>query len=261
MSFPKNRLLNTIVLCALITLSACKVLREAGLGKKEKLDSSGAIMTALAQQQWQPDWFAARARITYADADMSVTGSATIRMKTDSLLWISVKKLGFEVARALITADSVFILDRINQEYGAFALDYLSESYQLPANLSTVQHLLLGKPYFAHPESVILIEQQPHLQLRDRYTNRWVDYYLEPQALRLLQMDYTEVFGAQSLVAFFEEYQELDNKQEFSFFRNFSLNSSTTGATEMSIKFSQIELDEPQSIPFSIPGRYAPMGS
>lgn len=258
MNLKKSQLLLTLLLLSI--LGSCKVLREAGLGKKDKLDTPAAILTALERRQIHPEWFAARARVTYADADMSVTGSATIRMKTDSLLWVSVKKLGFEVARTLITKDSVFIIDRINNEYGAFDLAYLEERYNLPASFPLVQSLLLGNPYFLNPESVILVGQQPNLQLRDRQADRWVDYYLEPQALRLVRMDYAETFGDQSLVAAFQEYELLDNQQEFSFFRNFNLNSSTNGATEMSLKFAQIELDEPQSTPFAIPGRYSRMG-
>ncbi|HKK76993.1 MAG TPA: DUF4292 domain-containing protein [Saprospiraceae bacterium] len=258
MNRSKNSLF--IALFLLLALNSCKVLREAGLGKKEKLDTPAAILSSLERQQLRPEWFAARARISYADEDMSVTGSATIRMKTDSLLWVSVKKLGFEVARTLITKDSVFIIDRINNEYGAFDLAYLQESYNLPASFPIVQSLILGNPYFLNPESVILVEKKPNLQLRDRQSDRWIDYYLDPKVLRLLRMDYAETFGDQSLVASFEEYEFLGNKKEFAFFRNFNLNSSTTGATEMSIKFSQIELDEPQSIPFSVPRRYSRMG-
>lgn len=258
MNYSKSSLF--IFLLILTMLSGCKVLREAGLGKREKLDTPASILAALGREQLRPDWFAARARVSYADEDMSVTGSATIRMKADSALWVSVKKLGFEVARTLITRDSVFIIDRINNEYGAFDLRYLADSYNLPANFSIVQNLILGNPYFLNPESVILVEQKANLQLRDRQSDRWIDYYLEPKELRLLQMDYVETFGDQSLVASFEEYDVLENKKEFSFFRSFSLNSSATGATEMSIKFLQIELDAPQSLPFSIPRRYSQMG-
>lgn len=244
----------------LLVLNSCKVLRDAGLGKKEKLDNPTAILSALEKQNLRPDWFAAKARVSYADEEISITGSATIRMKTDSVLWVSVKKLGFEVARTLITKDSVFIIDRINNEYGAFNLAYLEETYNLPASFSIVQSLILGYPYFLNPKEVILLKQKPNLQLRDRQLDRWIDYYLDPQGLRLVQLDYAETFGDQSLVASFEEYERLLNNQEFSFFRNFNLNSSSSGRTEMSIKFSQVELDEPQSIPFSVPRRYSKMG-
>jgi hypothetical protein len=255
-----NKIWIIIALFFVQLLSGCKVLKEAGLGKKEDtLDSPAGLIRALDQKKFAPEWFAAKARVSFEDEDMSITGSATIRMKKDSLLWVSVKKLGFEVARALITTDSVLIIDRINNEYGRFDLDYLESSFNLPASFPIVQNVILGNPHFLRPEEAVIVETRPNLQIRDRLPEQWVDYYLEPKDLRLLQMDYTETMGDQSLVASFEAYDQLPDKQEFSFFRNFSLTSSATGATEMTIKFSQVELDIPQSIPFSIPRRYTRM--
>lgn len=240
--------------------SGCKALKEAGLGKKDDAMSTPAgVIRALDQKKFAPEWFAAKARVTFEDESISVTGSATIRMKKDSILWVSVKKLGFEVARALITKDSVFVIDRINNEYGAFDIDYLASSYKLPASFPVLQNVILGNPHFLRPEAATLVETSPKLQIRDRLPEQWIDYYLEPKDLRLLQMDYTETVGDQSLVATFEEYEQLLDKKEFSYFRNFTLSSAATGPTEMTIKFSQVELDIPQTIPFSIPKRYTRM--
>lgn len=48
--------------------------------------------------------------------------------KKTVLFGLPLSKLGFEVGRALITSDSVHILDRINNEYAVYALDYLSKA-------------------------------------------------------------------------------------------------------------------------------------
>lgn len=255
--FPWSHYL--LVFVGLLSISSCKILsKKDGAGDKAS-SSTQAIIKALDKQAFKSDWMDARARISFKNEDMSVSGSATIRMKKDSLLWISVKKLGFEVARAMITRDSVLILDRINNEYGRFGLSYLSASYNLPANFGMVQSVVLGKPYFVNPTSVRLEESDQTYALTDQIPGHQVTYSLDRKDLRLLGMKYRSALGDQELIANLSEYAEIAKQQNFSYFRDFRLEEKDDSITEVTIKFSQIDLDTPQDIPFSIPRRYKRM--
>lgn len=248
-----------LALLVFMSISSCKILsKKEGAGDKAN-SSTQAIIKALDKQAFQSDWMNARARISFKNDDMSVSGSATIRMKKDSVLWVSVKKLGFEVARAMITQDSVLILDRINNEYGRFDLSYLSASYNLPANFGMVQSVLLGKPYFVNPASVSLEESDQAYALTDEIPGHQVTYSLDRKDLRLLGMNYRSALGDQQLTANLSEYAEIAKQQNFSYFRDFRLEEKDDSITEVTIKFSQIDLDTPQDTPFSIPRRYKRM--
>jgi hypothetical protein len=227
---------------------------------KDKVDNSAqSVIKAINKQAFRSDWMSAKARISFKNDDMSVSGSATFRLKTDSVLWVSVKKLGFEVARALITKDSVLVIDRINNEYGRFDLSYLESSYNLPANFGMVQSVILGKPYFINPAKVELKQATEAFQLTDRIPGHQITYSVDRKDFRLLGMEYSSTLGDQRLQANLSEYAEIAKQQNFSYFRDFRLEEKDASITEVTIKFSQIELDTPQDIPFEIPRRYSRM--
>src|SRR4030095_12825887 len=72
-----------------------------------------------------------------------------IRMKKDSLIWISVNgALGIEGMRVLIDKDSVRVLNKLDKEYQVRSIAYLQEVAALPLDLRTVQELIIGNPVF-----------------------------------------------------------------------------------------------------------------
>ncbi len=71
--------------------------------------------------------------------------SGVLRMRRDSAVWISASAMmGMESLRALITQDSVVMVNRMDQTYLAEPLQQVAEKLQLPATLQETQALLLG---------------------------------------------------------------------------------------------------------------------
>ena len=75
---------------------------------------------------------------------LSFTG--TLRMRRDSTIWISASALmGIENVRALITQDSVFLINRMNQTYLAENLEETCRGVSLPPmTVQDFQAVLLG---------------------------------------------------------------------------------------------------------------------
>ena len=72
------------------------------------------------------------------------TFTGNIRMRRDSTIWISVSAfLGMESLRALVTQDSVVLVNRMNQTYLAEPIAALVQILQVPS-LRETQALLLG---------------------------------------------------------------------------------------------------------------------
>ena len=70
-----------------------------------------------------------------------------VQLKKDSALWISVA-IGLEIGRALISTDSVIVLDRINRKFYSMDFGELSQRLQFDVNFSIIQALVLGNlPY------------------------------------------------------------------------------------------------------------------
>jgi hypothetical protein len=76
-----------------------------------------------------------------------------LRAKKDSIIWISISPLlGIEVARVMITPDSVMMLDRIHNKYQVNTFETINKLLQLKVNFEIVQALLYGN-FFAYKKN------------------------------------------------------------------------------------------------------------
>ena len=86
-----------------------------------------------------------KTKIQYKDADRSVSTSANIRIKKDSIIWMSLTPfLGIEVARVIITQDSMVLMNRLNREYMVYEFQSLSEKFHFEISYDLIQSLILG---------------------------------------------------------------------------------------------------------------------
>lgn len=216
-------------------------------------------LNVMVRNQVQAEWMDASARLSFDDGDMSIGGTATIKMQKDKVIWMSVKKFGFEVARAMVTTDSLFILDRFNKEYSAEPISYIAERFKLPADLAMLQQILLGNPVFLTREAPKALAADNTLrwsaQGQGTQNEFWFllpDYQLERMEVK--QGDKTRALAIQLL-----DYQDAGANRDFSYLRKIAVDSRETGKAEIEIEFTQVELNVPTDFEFSIPERYERM--
>lgn len=220
------------------------------------IQTADYLLTQLANQEVAADWVNAKAKITFKDATQTLNLRATIRMRTDSLIWMNIKKLNVEGARILIDKDSVYIIDRLKKEYYIKGLEYLEETYNLPANFEALQTMILGNPYLfkEHQLNASKTEEQYRL-ISEKGTNTLSDYWLNGSDYGLEQMSFLDLRNSRKLIVGYENYRLL-GPVKFAHRRNFKMESEQTGDVEVIINFTTVELDVPKSMPFSISSRY-----
>lgn len=224
--------------------------------KANKNSSAEALVEHLKQNQVKAEWMYARARVRYDDKYQGFGASSTIQLRKDSVLWMNIKKFNIEVARVQITSDSIYIIDRINKEYYIEGLDYLEDSYNLPANFATLQALILGNPIFFNLGSLVAENNGLFVQLAgkgDRFESRYV---LDATGLLLRKMSFGELQADRQLNYELEDYRITTDKRNFSYIRKLDLDSQETGKSSLEIKLNKVEFDVPKSIKFEIPERY-----
>ena len=145
-------------LCLLVTVSSCKtqkkvvapiatdikpMVNKSVQDLQEKLDScsfNSALVTA-------------KASVTVVREGGEMNFNISYRSKKDSVIWISVSPLlGIEVARLMITEDSVKILDKINNKYEVTSFESINKMLQMKVNFEIVQALLYGN-FFAYKKN------------------------------------------------------------------------------------------------------------
>lgn len=99
----------------------------------------------LKNNELQFDWLSLKAEARATIDENSNAFKVNIRIRKDSLIWISASSLlGVEAARAEITPDSIKLMDKINSTYYLGDMDSLAEKFDVDADFETLQSLLVG---------------------------------------------------------------------------------------------------------------------
>lgn len=241
-------------LLALLAIS-CKPSKEVKPIVVEDL-STTKLMDHLVRNQVRAEWLEAKAKIGYDGEDMRVSASASIVMRKDSLIWMSIKKLGFEVARAQIDVDSVYLINRLTNEYTIKDLNYLASTYNLPANLKTIQAIFLGNPVFLNTKSMQLNQEEEKHHLVSSSGQLENHFWLDMTNLSLLRARYDDLRNQREVDLTLSDYQPLDAEQNFSYLRQIRVSSSELGKAAIEIDFSDVKINNPKAVRFTIPPRY-----
>lgn len=90
-----------------------------------------------------------KAKVEVYEGTNKTEFTASIRMRKDSAIWLSVSPaLGLEVARVLITRDSIRVIDRLNGEYYSKDYRYFTTYTSMPVTYDLLQDLISGVPLF-----------------------------------------------------------------------------------------------------------------
>ena len=230
-----------------------RVVNEPGDPLRKR--SARFLQQRLADQALRPEWLAGRARVTVrSEREGTQKFNTNIRLRRDSVIWMNVKKVSVEAGRVLITPDSLYFINRLDNQYAITSLAYARERLGLPGDFGQLQDLLLGNPVF-------IVEDLVAKVLQDRYRlsgeNRRfeAEYYLDGD-YRLRRFVNQEPALARQLRAELDDYRPVDSTRAFSHLRQFTLYSPDSDRVELELEWSKLELDVPKSLPFRIPPRY-----
>ena len=242
-----------LIFVAAFFLSSCKSSKEI-TGSKNKKISADSVLVALENTHIQYEWFSAKARVNYEDKSTSKSFTASIRMRKDSVIWISVTTmLGVEAARLLIRNDSVFFLDRLNKAYNHEPLPFLEQYFSFPFDITLLQKILVGNALFIAPEQAKIRQE------KNKYTftseNEQYKYMLsfDSDNLTISTEHLTDIQSDRSISLVFEDYQS-EGDRLFSYARTISFKADEP--IELSLKFSKVRWNEPLTFPFQVSEKY-----
>ncbi|MBR3710089.1 MAG: DUF4292 domain-containing protein [Bacteroidales bacterium] len=120
-----------------VVLAMVGLLQASSCTAKKKLVSP---MAHAAHYEWMSAKMSGELKVESGEFPFS----GTLRMRRDSTIWISASALmGIENLRALITQDSVILINRMDQTYLAEPVSSLEQTVHAPS-LQALQAMLLG---------------------------------------------------------------------------------------------------------------------
>lgn len=246
-------------LAFLLLFASCSASKKAKKDQNAnalKPQTAEYLLEKMSAQHFDADWINAKAKIHFESEVQNESFNVTIRMKSDSLIWMNVKKLSVEGARILIDKDSVYVLNRLDKEYYVRGLDFVEQEYNLPADFKALQTMILGNPYLLIGQTYTTTTQQEQYRLSSKEGSEMLnDYWLNGLSLMVEQMSFLDLRYNRKLVVGLADYRPIED-QTFAFQRNYQMTSEQTGEINVKIKFSKLERNIPKSMPFSVSSRY-----
>lgn len=184
------------------------------------------------------------------------SANINIRMRRDSAIWISAGLLGFEGVRALLTPDSVRVVNRLDKTYFAGGYDYLTKLLNVPVSFAQAQALLLGNYQSAPAGAALTLGTAPTGGQRVAYPLNGVivEQLLQAASGRVEKLTLTETGSNRSLAADYADFQAVDGaKVPFAHSLLVDAKQGTVG-TKASLKYSKVSAGGAGlSFPFDIP--------
>jgi hypothetical protein len=215
-----------------------------------------ALLSALlplwsAETPWRT--FNGKAKVHYEGKGEDHSLTANIRMEKDKRIWISAIGLGvFEVARILITPDTVQIIDRMHKEVRVLPFSQLSSLLPIRGDFASIQNLIIG--------DAMRTGQVPNMA-KDTADELFLGF-VSPDLTHTLQFSKSDTslhFQAISapetfLLCQYSDYAN-ENGRHFATTRKLSM-TDKGDQHSLSLEFNKAGFDEAIETPFSIPDKY-----
>lgn len=257
-------LVRNIIFIVLILMLGigCKSKKNGQTQIKMKKRSSKYLIDKLDKYQLDAEWFSGKGNVKITEKGKSNSAKIYIRMRKDSVIWAAVKKLGFEAGRAMVTTDSIFLMNRLNKTYYAKPISYMRDMLGLSSsgdNLTDFRllyDLMLGNPVYMKDGKYDVEMFEAQYELSKETDGLETKYWLNGFNFLLKKMTFQQTGESRVASCTFEDYKSIEEDQLFSYIRKLNLYSSETGELKVDLNYKSVTFNKPVSIKFDIPDRY-----
>ena len=265
-------LISLTLLLSLLILDSCRSRKEIKEPIKEKSEGAEYLFEQLKKNEVKFDWLSAKFSTSFMVDRKSNSANGYIRIQRDSAIWVSLSPaLGIEIARVLITVDSVKLLNRLDKTYFVGDFKYLNKLLNTDLDFDILQSLIVGNDFAYYENDVFkagVFNKLYHLStVRRRKLKKYIK--TEQESLRVLVQDMfldAETYKIQKhivkiiqkenrkLEANYSNYRAVENQL---FPHNINYTIVSEKMINIKLNFSRVSLNQKQSFPFKIPKKYS----
>lgn len=206
------------------------------------------------------DYFTARSKIKYTDGEESFNAVANIRMKNDSIIWISVTPgMGVEILRAVITPDSIYMINRLKKEFFAESIDSVSHWLNINLNYSMLQSVLLGNLVLPRDQSEKVTRSGDYYVLKQQSRYIAVNNFINLKSMKIEKVNITDDSTRNYLNIVYQNFENIDSVL-FAMDNSINLfysDKSKTFNSQVIFNYTKASFtDKKVRFPFNVPNRY-----
>lgn len=252
--------LTYICMTCILLLGACKskkkiVTKEIGKGEAVLTGSSTYFIGELRRKQVSFESLSARAKTMLILNDNKQDVTLSIRIKDSEAIWISVTAiLGIEVARLLITPDSLKMIDRVNSTYIGKPFHELYKFSSSRLSFADLQSILVGNAISPALADSTTVRQTDSTFIFSGKTPE-MTFALQTAVDFSTQINQLENPSRhQSLVINYSDYALFKQKN---IPQRIKIKSEASAARLfVNMEYDRIEINNPVQMPFNVPDKY-----
>lgn len=268
-----NKISISVILFSIILFSACSPARKA-IRAPIKEEGAEFLFYKLKENELKFDWLSAKFSADYENDKKKNSFNGQIRIRKDSLIWISLTPLlGIEAVRIIISQDSVKMINRLNDTYFAGNYEYVNRFLNTNIDFDILQAFLIGTDlqFYENGKFRASVEQGLYrLSTMERQKLRKFaksnqdtlkvyiqNIWLDPQTFKILQADVKEIRREKiKLEAMYNGFEEIETQL---FPKQMEYIIRAENIIRVSAVFTKIAINHPLQFPFKIPDGYRPV--
>ena len=258
-----NKITIVFLLAVLFSCKAKKQIVMAAGAIKDTMKSAPTLNAAAAKlaeinaAQLNFNTFSGKAK-TKLDINGSVNDvTLNIRITNGKKIWVSVTAvIGIEVARAVITPDSILVVNRLQAVYIKQPFSYIWMFTGNQVDYKTIESLLVGNAIPGTLNSNAQLQaDNGNVNISGNMQDLLYKLVVAPN-LKVSAMNLSNQAAGQSLQVNNSAFIQSGNRLIAS---QIDISSMVKGQkAQVNLHYNKVEFDQPQDYPFNIPSRYTP---
>ncbi|MGB0887044.1 MAG: DUF4292 domain-containing protein [Vicingaceae bacterium] len=255
-----------------VLLFSCAVQDQANVKVKIKARSSKFLVKKLKANEFQFKTISAKATVALIDSAQKKTSFKThLRIKKDSIIWMTLGSLGIEGARVIITQDSVKLINRLKKEYFLGDFAYLNKLLNTDLDYQMIEALLIGNSidfdeddklhsrvdrkkdlYYLSTEKKRKVKKELKKE-KEKIKKEAQALWLDPFSFKIKDILLSSPETKRSLTATYSEFKE-HNTQLIPDKIHFMLKSVSSSTID--VDYSKFSTSKSLTFPFKISSKY-----
>jgi len=250
---------NVHVYRKLKTLSTLLLLSVIFVACSKKVIPVALPAASIDIQEIDFEYLHGKARLSYRDNTKEREVKANIRIRKDSVIWMTFSVIGVQGGKALINKDSITIVSTVDKEYYVFDYAELSRRFNFKIDYFVIQNAMLGNLVMPKSPDNKIASNEVYNQLNQQQGSVSIKNQINKTTKKLEQVELNEATTGNSLKIDYADFQPVGDKL-FPYKSVIDiLYKSVKGLVNNTIviEYNKAEVgDKELRFPFKIPHRY-----
>jgi len=237
------------------------------------------LLEGMQANAFQPNTVSFKASGKLNDGEKSNSFKLNIRMRPDSIIWISVTAYSYEAARILATPDSLFLINRAEKKYFKGDYAFINQRLNVDVDFHSLQAILLAnsigldemdkvrrsndKDYYllssfrkAKLNRKAKMKKGKEKEKQDKFDELVFSNWVDPETYRIARLGILDLRYNQTAVVNYSEFSEESGYQV-----PHQMDIAIAGKKMVTIETElyRYEVNEALSFPFKISSKYERM--